>query len=170
MRYRDYDKLLDQVIRIEGPRLAPCRDATGNLIVAPQHYVEALGVSGGRMTVLEADVRAVARELEERWPVVGRLDDVRHRVLVHMAFNMGVRGLLAMNRFVAAVELGVWATAAEEMLISQWAKQDPGRATVLAAMMRTGRDDALTVSQERSAKVTGPIPLLHYSSRREHTR
>jgi hypothetical protein len=146
MKYRDYDKLLDQVIRIEGARLAPCRDATGNLIVAPQHYVEAMGVSGGRMTVVEADVRAVARELEELWPVVGSLDSVRYRVLVHMAFNRGVRGLLAMNRFVAAVEFGSWATAAQEMLTSQWAKQDPGRATVLAAMVRTGRDDALKVS------------------------
>jgi hypothetical protein len=103
------------------------------------------------MTVLEADLRAVARELEELWPVIGSLDVVRSRVLVHMAFTMGVRGLLAMNRFVAAVELGYWDTAAEEMLISQWAKQDPGRGTVLAAMMRTGRDDALTVSQVRSA-------------------
>jgi hypothetical protein len=56
------------------------------------------------MTVLEADVRAVARELEELWPAIGRLDDVRYRVLVHMAFNMGVRGVLATNRFVRAVE------------------------------------------------------------------
>jgi hypothetical protein len=151
MNYNEYHTLLDQVMRMEGARLAACRDAVGNLIVAPEHYVEAIGVSGGKMTVLEADLRAVARELEELWPVIGSLDVVRSRVLVHMAFTMGVRGLLAMNRFVAAVELGYWDTAAEEMLISQWAKQDPGRGTVLAAMMRTGRDDALTVSQVRSA-------------------
>ena len=146
MKYRDYDKLIDQVMRIEGARLAPCRDATGKLIVAPPHYVDAMGLSG-MMTVLEADVRAIARELEELWPYIRRLDDVRYRVLVQMAFNIGVRGLFAMNRFVAAVECGSWATAAEETLISQWAKQDAGRATVLAAMMRKGRDDALAVSQ-----------------------
>jgi GH24 family phage-related lysozyme (muramidase) len=155
VNYCDYAKLLDQVIRIEGARLGPYRDATGNLIVAPQHYLEALGVSGGPMTVLEADVRAVARELEERWPVVGRVDDVRYRVLVHIAFNIGVRGVLATNRFVGAVELGSWARAAKEMLISQWADQEPHRATVLAAMVRTGRDDALTVSEARSAVSNG---------------
>jgi hypothetical protein len=31
----DYRTLLDQLIRIEGARLAPYRDAAGNLIVAP---------------------------------------------------------------------------------------------------------------------------------------
>jgi hypothetical protein len=151
MKYGNYEKLLAQVIRIEGATLAPCRDAAGNLIIAPQHYVDALGGNGGTMTVLEADLRAVASELEERCPAIGNLDVVRYGVVVHMAFNMGVRGLLAMNRFVAAVELGYWATAAREMLISQWAKQDPHRATVLAAMVRTGRDDALTVTEVRSA-------------------
>jgi hypothetical protein len=151
MEQMDYGKALDQLIRIEGSNLASYRDATGNLIVAPQHYLEAMGVSDGTMSVLEADVRAVARELEELWPVRAAVDGVRYRVLVHMAFNMGVLGLFAMNRFVAAVEVGSWPTAAKEMLISQWADQEPHRATVLAAIMRAGRDDALTVSKPRSA-------------------
>ena len=44
-----------------------------------------------------------------------------------------------MLRFVSAVECRLWDTAADEMLISQWAKQEPRRANVLAAMIRTGR-------------------------------
>ena len=52
-----------------------------------------------------------------------------------------------MTRLVSAVESRLWETAADEMLISQWAKQEPRRANVLAAMMRTGRDDVLTVIQ-----------------------
>ena len=102
------------------------------------------------MTALEADVSLVERELNKRWPVAGRLDAVRQRVLLHMAFNLGVTGLLAMLRFVSAVEFRVWETAANEMLISQWAKQERGRAAALAAMMRTGRDQP-PVSQPRSA-------------------
>jgi GH24 family phage-related lysozyme (muramidase) len=141
----DYGKLLDQLIRIEGVRLAPYWDAAGNLIVAPDHYVERMGVTGTTMTVLEVDVRAAAAELEELWPTTGKLDTVRKRVLIHMSFNMGVRGLLAMLRLVSAVEFRLWDTVTDEMLISQWAKQAAGRATALAAMMRTGLDDVLRV-------------------------
>jgi hypothetical protein len=93
----DYRTLLDQLIRIEGVTLAPYRDAAGNLIVAPDDYVERMGVTATRMAVLEVDLRAVARELEELWPTVGKLDAVRKRVLIHMAFNMGVRGVGCKN-------------------------------------------------------------------------
>jgi lysozyme len=143
----DYRTLLDQLIRIEGVRLAPYRDAAGNLIVAPDDYMERMGVGGTGIAVLEVDLRAVARELEEQWPTVSKLDAVRHRVLIHLAFNMGVRGLLTMRRFVSAVEFRFWETAADDMLISQCATQEPRRASVLAAMIRTGRDDVLRVIQ-----------------------
>ena len=89
----------------------------------------------------------VVQELEELWPAVTKLDAVRQHVLIHMAFNMGVKGLLAMQRFVAAVEFHFWRTAAEELLISQWAKRDKGLATRMAVMMLTGRSDQLVLSQ-----------------------
>ena len=85
----DFGKLLDQLIRIEAAKLAPYRDAAGNLIVAPDHSVERMGVIGTGMAVLEVDVRAAARELEEFWPTVGELDAIRKRVLIHMTFNHG---------------------------------------------------------------------------------
>lgn len=83
----------------------------------------------------------IVPELEELWSVVKKLDAVRQHVLIDMAFSMGVKRLLAMRRFVAAVELHFWRTAAEEMLISQWAHRDKGRATGMAVMMLTGRSD-----------------------------
>jgi lysozyme len=143
----DYRMMLDQLLRIEGAGLSTYRDAAGNLIVAPDHYVERMGVRGTGMAILEVDVRAVARELHQLWPTAGKLDEVRQRALIHMAFNLGARGLLTMTRLVSAVESRLWEAAAREMLISQWAKQQPPRASVLAAMMRTGRDDVLRVIQ-----------------------
>ena len=143
----DYRMMLDQLLTVEGASLSTYRDAAGNLIVAPDHYVERMGVRGTGLALLEVDVRAVAKELHQLWPTIGMLDEVRQRALIHMAFNLGVRGLLTMTRLVSAVESRLWETAADEMLISQWAKQEPRRANVLAAMMRTGRDDVLTVIQ-----------------------
>ena len=93
----------------------------------------------------EALQRRVGRQLEELWPAVGTLDTVRQRVVLDMVFNLGVKGLLAMRRFVAAVEFHFWETAAEEMLNSQWAERHKRRARALAEMMRTGLDRALPV-------------------------
>ena len=71
----DYEKLLNQLIRLEGDRL-----------------------DRERLTVLEEDVRAVAQELEQGWPAVTRIDSVRKRVLIHLTFNMEARGSWRCNQ------------------------------------------------------------------------
>lgn len=55
-----------------------------------------------------------------------------------MCFNVGVSGLLAFKRMLAACERGDYGRAAEEMLDSKWAKQVGGRADELARMMQEG--------------------------------
>ena len=141
MNDRDYEKLLAQVMRLEGGWLAPYCDPAGNLIVAADHHGQKASVGLERMTVLEADLRRVALDLEDIVPVVGRLDAVRQRVLIHLAFNMGVERFRTRLRFISAVQFRSWEAAAEEMMISDWAKQEPRRASVLAEMMRTGQDE-----------------------------
>jgi hypothetical protein len=131
--------LLDQLIRLEGDRLDVYRDIEGKFSLAGHAAEPEPALKREGPTILERDVRGVVQELEELWPVVNRLDAVRKRVISHMAFNLEVRGLLTMKRFVSAVEFLAWDEAADEMLISQWAKQAPGRAAGLAHMMRTGR-------------------------------
>ena len=140
----DYTKLLGQLIHIEGPKLARYFNADGNLIVAEKPYLESVGLNACKpVTVLEVDLRRVAREIEYLLPAVALLDPVRRRVVVHMAFDMGVTGLLAMIRFAAAVAFHFWETAAQEMLMSQWAKEGKRRAAALVEMMRTGHDDQI---------------------------
>ena len=78
----DYEKLLNQLIRLEGDRL-----------------------DRERLTVLEEDVRAVA---QEGWPAVRRIDWVRKRVLIHMTFNMEVRGVMAMHPTVVNAQPDCW--------------------------------------------------------------
>ena len=148
----DYQKLLSQLLQIEGPKLARYFDANRNLIVAEKPHVESVGLNADKpVTVLEADLRRVAREIEDLLPAVAALDPVRQRVVIHMAFDMGVTGLLAMIRFVAAVALHLWETAAQEMLISQWVKEGQQRAAALVEMMRTGHDDQIGVPHPGTA-------------------
>ena len=79
-------------------------------------------------------------QLEARWPSFTGLDPVRQRVLIHIAFDLSVAGLLMLRRLIMAVECGFWDTAAEKMLASPWAKHDRRQAAILAEMMRVGRD------------------------------
>ena len=142
----DCEKLLAQLIRLEGRWLAPYYDGAGDLIVVALDRGEEASTDRAHMTVLESDVRRVALHLEDIFPVVGRLDAVRQRVLIHMAFNMGAEQLLTLPRFISAVQFRNWEAAAEEMLFSNWAKHEQRRANVLAQMMRTGRDNLGSVS------------------------
>ena len=73
---RDYEKLLAQVMRLEGGWLAPYCDPAGNLIVAADPSGEQASIDRKRMTLRESHLRRVALDLEDIIPVVGRLDAV----------------------------------------------------------------------------------------------
>lgn len=71
-------------------------------------------------------------------PQLAGLSEPRQVVLVCMAYQMGVDGLLAFKKMLAATSAGDYDTAAAEMLNSRWARQTPVRAQRMAAQMRTG--------------------------------
>jgi lysozyme len=147
----DHQRLLDQLIRVEGLTLHPRRDGEGNLVIGVGRNLDRVGVTrGAAVMLLEGDVRRITRELQDDLPSFQTLDVVRQRVLIHMALNIGVLGVLALTRFVAAVVARAWDTAAEEMLDSYWSKLASQRAALLADMMRTGRDDALNRMQPKN--------------------
>lgn len=56
------------------------------------------------------------------------LDNIRQCVLISMAYQMGIDGLMKFKRMLAAIETQCWNDAAHEGLDSQWAKQTPERA------------------------------------------
>lgn len=72
-------------------------------------------------------------------PQLAGLSEPRQAVLVCMAYQMGVEGLLAFKKMLAATERGDYATAAAEMLNSRWARQTPVRAQRMAKQMETGQ-------------------------------
>lgn len=99
---------------------------------------------GGRLRdvemdfMLHNDIDEIVMELRQRLPWFDRLNEARRGVLVNMAFNLGVFGLLGFKQTLAHVERGEYAKAADAMLDSKWAKQVKGRADRLAEQMRSG--------------------------------
>lgn len=87
---------------------------------------------------LDTDLTSASLGLRKALPWFEELDPVRQAVLLDMAFNLGVDGLLEFHHTLKAVRAGDWKAAAAGMTDSLWARQVKGRAYRLAEIMRTG--------------------------------
>jgi lysozyme len=133
--------LVRQIELHEGVRLRPYRCTAGKLTIGVGRNLEDRGITLAEARMLLANDLADFRNgLLNALPWVARLDDVRQRVLIDMAFNLGLPGLLEFKRTLAAVEAGQYGRAAGMMLESRWASQVGQRARRLSQMMRDGKD------------------------------
>lgn len=133
--------LVRQIELHEGTRLKPYRCTAGKLTIGVGRNLEDRGISLSEARILLAnDLADVRNGLRNALPWVAQLDDVRQRVLIDMAFNLGIQGLLAFKRTLEAVRQGQYQQAAAMMLQSRWATQVGQRAQRLSRMMATGAD------------------------------
>lgn len=65
------------------------------------------------------------------------LSESRQGVLIDMAYNLGLTGLLRFKKMWYALSEGEYESAAVEMLDSRWARQVGKRATELSTIMET---------------------------------
>ncbi len=137
----DREKLIDLIIYHEGLELKPYRCTAGHLTIGIGRNLDDRGITEDEARFLcQNDVDIVEQELTRKFPFIVGLDDVRIRVLLDMAFNLGVPRLSAFSNMWAALEEGDYKQAAVEMLDSRWARQVGRRATNLSQMMETGED------------------------------
>jgi lysozyme len=137
----DRQAMVRQLRLHEGERLKPYRCTAGKLTIGVGRNLEDRGITRDESAMLLSnDIGAMETEVLRALPWVAKLNEVRQRVLVDMAFNMGVVGLLNFKRTLATIEAGDYQQAATMMLDSRWAKQVGQRAERLARMMVTGKD------------------------------
>lgn len=89
--------------------------------------------------VCVSDIGRVEISVQMFWPFFTKLDEVRQRVAVDMAYNLGFKAL-EFKRAMQAIEKRDWSAAAREMHKSKWSGQVGERADRLARMMLTGED------------------------------
>ena len=100
---------------------------------------------GGGITEEESEMLLLNRlntKIEELDTAISwwrMLDDVRQDVIVEMAYQLGVQGLLDFNKFLAYAKAKQYDLAAGEMLNSLWAQQTPERAKMLSQRFATGK-------------------------------
>lgn len=130
------DELL---IRHEGLRLKPYADAGNRLTIGVGRNLDDSGITREEaMLLLHNDIERVSRELDQKLPWWRGLSETRQKVLVSMAFNLGMPKLLGFRNMLAALEEGDFSAAAGHMLASRWAGQVGSRAAELAYMMENG--------------------------------
>lgn len=136
-----FDELTVQLRRDEGEVLHAYKDHLGYLTIGIGRLIDPK--KGGGITREEAafllrnDLTRVDRQMQERLPWVVTLSEARRGVLMAMAFQMGIDGLMRFKNALKMIEQGEWANAAAAMLESAWAAQTPERAKRLAKQMQT---------------------------------
>ena len=128
--------LRDQLIQHEGIRLSPYRDTVGKLTIGVGRNLDDMGITRDEaLFLLDNDILRAQSAVIHALPWSTTLDRPRFEVLVNMAFNLGINGLLGFAKFLAALQAGDYPTAAQEMLDSRWATQVGQRALELATIV-----------------------------------
>lgn len=132
-----------QLRRDEGEVLHVYQDSLGYWTIGIGVLVDKR--KGGAITSEESEYLFLNRlklkmaELDQRIPWWRTLDEPRQGVLINMAYQLGVEGLLGFAKTLKMIENGDYEGAADGMLKSKWASQTPQRATRLSNQMREGR-------------------------------
>jgi len=88
--------------------------------------------------LLNNDIDRTIADLDRNIPWWEDESPARKTALIHMAFQMGINGLLGFRKMISAMKIGHYDRAYTEALDSRWAKQTPERAMRIAKMIRGG--------------------------------
>jgi len=130
-----------QLRKEEGARSCAYQDSLGYWTIGVGRLIDSR--KGGGLSAAEIDMlldNDIKRNYEAvlvALPWIIKLSDARQAVLIEMAFQMGLKGLLQFKRMLSAVEDVQYFEAAAQMLESTWAKQTPNRARRLSLQMET---------------------------------
>lgn len=134
----------------EAPSGVPVLKAYGDPLTGAAPWTIGLGSIGpdiGPDTVWTTALAFKRRDDEIRKAIDGlsqlvtvwrQLSDERQDVLVNMAYQMGVQGVMGFKNTLALIAAGQWAEVGKHMRDSLWHRQTPGRAERLAVQMETG--------------------------------
>lgn len=129
----------DQLIRDEGVKLTAYKDIVGKTTIGVGRNLDDVGISLSEANLLlDTDICRATEALLLALPWVSTLAEPRRGVLINMAFNLGIKGLLGFTNTLSLIKSGKYLEASVEMLKSKWATQVGERAVRLSDQMATG--------------------------------
>ena len=131
-------KLIKQLKRHEGYRRLVYECSRGVLTVGIGRNLESVGISESEADfLLQNDIKDAIERLNAHDLLDGH-DEVRQAVLINMAFNLGVNGLLKFRDSIKLWRQKDYEGFSKEILDSRWARQVGNRAKELSEQARTG--------------------------------
>lgn len=131
-------KLVKQLKRHEGYRRLVYECSRGVLTVGIGRNLESVGISEKEAEyLLQNDIDEATKRLDAHDLLEGH-DEVRQAVLINMAFNLGINGLLKFRQSLKHWRNKDYESFSDEILKSRWARQVGSRATELSEQARTG--------------------------------
>lgn len=131
------------LVRHEGICLRPYKDSVGKLTIGIGRNLDDVGISEKEAyNLLRADIFKADSGLRNAFEWYSNLNEVRQAVVCSMVFNIGLSRFKGFKKLIAALEVGDYAAAANEMINSKWAEQVKTRAVELSALMVMGEDNA----------------------------
>ena len=133
------DAMRAELVRDEGLRLRIYKDTVGKLTIGVGRNLDDVGISKDEAyLMLDNDIQRTSDSLDKNLPWWKTLDEVRQRVILNMAYNLGINSLLGFKNTLAMIKTGKYTEAAAAMLNSKWAGQVGARAQRLAEQMAKG--------------------------------
>ena len=136
------EKLIAKIVEHEGIKRFAYTDTLGFVSVGIGRCLDAKKGKGLSVDecfyLLSNDIKELKPELE-KYSWYNKQNETRKGVLIEMAFNLGVNGLLNFKKMIACVDSGNFEGAVKEMSNSKWAAQiGAGRLKDLQSRMRLG--------------------------------
>jgi lysozyme len=130
------EDLKEQLVRHEGLRLTVYDCPAGYKTIGVGRNLEGKGITEEEaLYLLENDINYFTEQLRDNLDWFDDIPEEKQQILVNMAFNLGVAGLMNFKNMLSAVEEGRWSDASTEMLDSKWADQVGTRAIELSGAM-----------------------------------
>ena len=129
-------KLIEQLVGEEGEVLSTYNDHLGYATIGVGRLIDKR--KGGGITqeesryLLANDIKKCKESVQKALPFFKDLNEPRQAVLIGMAFQMGIAGLLEFKNTLDMVKRCQYKDAGDGMLKSLWARQTPERAHRMA--------------------------------------
>lgn len=132
------EAIKDMLIRHEGLKFKVYKDTVGKETIGVGRNLVDRGITWAEaMYLLDNDIKDFSDELSERLEWFDFKPEPVKNVLIDMAFNMGIGGLLSFHNTLAYIKAGDYLKASESMLKSKWARQVGYRAIELSSIIKS---------------------------------
>jgi lysozyme len=138
MTAADYRLVWESIVAHEDFSPHPIPDSRGSISIGFGRSLTFTGITRDEAAVLlEHDLERIQAAIAKAWPTFLVCDGPRQRVVMEMAYQVGVEGLLQFRKMLHAIAVRDYQKAAREVIASTLAHQTPSRARDYARTLGT---------------------------------